>query len=256
MTLKLYDCIFRNLRCILLLCSMFYFVDANAQLVRVIDNKGTIQNINNNSVTTAATAPTSPTPVEGDVWFDISNDLTMIYDGVSWLDIRSTYTKKMVFSAEYENAVLEPDGTNNIGNMTADNAGSTHSWMNHYTWSNSQISGVANDYDIILRFTVPDDFVAWDAANAIVIDYAGHTNASVLVDVYLESNTTALATTGTLTGPGVNTWTTNAITNIGLTTLNEGKTGVLVIKLTAASVAIEGNSQMKIGDITFNYIGK
>jgi hypothetical protein len=37
--------------------------DAQAQLVRVIDNKGTIANVRNNQVTTALTAPTTPLEV-------------------------------------------------------------------------------------------------------------------------------------------------------------------------------------------------
>ncbi|RZN82783.1 MAG: hypothetical protein EVB11_07190 [Winogradskyella sp.] len=44
------------------------FSVANAQEVRVIDNKGTIQQIRNNQVTVSTTAPTNP--LEGDVWYD------------------------------------------------------------------------------------------------------------------------------------------------------------------------------------------
>jgi hypothetical protein len=41
---------------------------AYAQEIRVIDNKGTIKTVQNNQVTTSATAPTES--VIGDVWFD------------------------------------------------------------------------------------------------------------------------------------------------------------------------------------------
>ena len=60
---------------------------ANAQEVRVIDNKGTIKTVKNNKVTTSLTAPT--TPLEGDVWFDTSatSAVSKIYDGATWLII-------------------------------------------------------------------------------------------------------------------------------------------------------------------------
>lgn len=62
-----------------------------AQEIRVIDNKGTLQDVTTNNVTTAATAPTNP--VEGDVWFDTSNNVSKIYDGSSWLEIGSDNQK-------------------------------------------------------------------------------------------------------------------------------------------------------------------
>ena len=60
-------------------------LELNAQELRVIDNKGTLQNINNNKVTTAAAEPSSP--VEGDVWFDTTTNISKIYDGSLWKEI-------------------------------------------------------------------------------------------------------------------------------------------------------------------------
>lgn len=56
--------------------------DAQAQLIRVIDNKGTIANVRNNQVTTALTAPT--TPLEGDIWFDSTTAISKVWDGTTW----------------------------------------------------------------------------------------------------------------------------------------------------------------------------
>lgn len=53
-------------------------LQSHAQVVRVVGNKGTINEVGNNSVTTALTAPT--TPVEGDVWFDTTTNTTKIWD--------------------------------------------------------------------------------------------------------------------------------------------------------------------------------
>ncbi len=60
----------------------------NGQEVRVIDNKGTLETIRNNRVTTSNTAPTGlASPVEGDVWFDTSGttSVTKTYDGTNWI---------------------------------------------------------------------------------------------------------------------------------------------------------------------------
>ena len=71
---------------------------ANAQEVRVIDNKGTIQTVNNNTVTTSATAPTLP--LENDVWFDITNSQIKIYDTVDgWKLITSTLASQNIYTA-------------------------------------------------------------------------------------------------------------------------------------------------------------
>lgn len=56
-----------------------------AQEIRVIDNKGTLQDVTVNKVSTSNTAPSNP--VEGDVWFDTSTNISKIYDGSIWKTI-------------------------------------------------------------------------------------------------------------------------------------------------------------------------
>ncbi len=82
---------YKHSRCILkLFLTTFALVlslKTSAQEVDVVDNKGTIVQVNNNNVTTSATAPTGP--VENDIWFDTSttpNEIK-IYDGITWLDL-------------------------------------------------------------------------------------------------------------------------------------------------------------------------
>ena len=74
----------------LLFILVLFNIQAQAQIVRATDSKGTIINIHNNNVTTAAIAPTSPPPLEGDVWFDTSNKIAKVYDGTSWLEIQAS----------------------------------------------------------------------------------------------------------------------------------------------------------------------
>lgn len=66
----------------------------NAQEIRVIDNKGTVHTVNNNTVTilqNGAALPTNPTPLEGDELFYTDTGLvggvisqSYIYDGTTW----------------------------------------------------------------------------------------------------------------------------------------------------------------------------
>ncbi len=64
----------------------------NAQEINVIDNKGTIRVVHNNTVTTASTAPTSP--VEGDIWYNTNStpNIITIWDGSAWVDLVSSST--------------------------------------------------------------------------------------------------------------------------------------------------------------------
>lgn len=71
----------------------FISLNINAQEVRVIDNKGTIQTVNKNKVYSQDADPTTTaiTPVENDVWYDTDDNLFYIWDATAnWLEITST----------------------------------------------------------------------------------------------------------------------------------------------------------------------
>lgn len=77
---------------------VLFSVSINAQEVRVIDNKGTIQRVNNNNVFTSPTDPNDPTIItlENDVWFDTTNNQIKIYDTTDgWKLITSTTTQNI-----------------------------------------------------------------------------------------------------------------------------------------------------------------
>jgi len=90
-----------------------------AQEVSVINNKGTILNIRNNTVTTSNTSNSNP--VENDIWFDTSSSPTTvkIYNGTSWEKLSPTATEGSVFFASAtgipteDNTQLFWDSTNN-----------------------------------------------------------------------------------------------------------------------------------------------
>lgn len=83
---------------------MLYSIVINAQEVNVIDNKGTIVKVKNNSVTTNTTAPTNPAPVEGDIWFDTTANSIKVYDpdlplGSRWKIITSTLDSNNIYNS-------------------------------------------------------------------------------------------------------------------------------------------------------------
>ena len=103
----MFNYFFKNLNTLFLTCALAFISTANAQEVRVIDNKGTIKKINNNQVTTG-TAPAVPI-LEGDVWFDtnFSPTQTKIYDGGNWVTVGalpSVYTGVFVIERDGINA--------------------------------------------------------------------------------------------------------------------------------------------------------
>jgi hypothetical protein len=86
----MFNYFFKNLNTLFLTCALAFISIANAQEVRVIDNKGTIKTVNNNQVITDTALPTTGyVPFKGDVWFDTSATpaQTKIYDGSSWVFI-------------------------------------------------------------------------------------------------------------------------------------------------------------------------
>ncbi|MGA9637025.1 MAG: hypothetical protein WBQ70_00835, partial [Flavobacterium sp.] len=149
---------------------------------------------------------------------------------------------KVVYSAEYAGGVLMADGSNNTGVMTSDNTGAPD-WMNFYQWSSGQTD--VQDYDVILRFTVPNDFVSWDTI-PIQIFYQADAGTNLSINVY-DSSGGVLQTLGTNTSA---TWANADITAV--TALTAGSTGIIVMKLSSKASGTIGD-KIRIGDIILNY---
>lgn len=71
-----------------LLVTLLFSSMAFAQRVTTIDAKGT-RLTTGNLVNEGTTAPTNPTPIQGDVWFDTTNNLVKTYDGSTWKTVAS-----------------------------------------------------------------------------------------------------------------------------------------------------------------------
>tara|TARA_Y100001001_G_scaffold15873_1_gene13898 strand:- start:7009 stop:10914 length:3906 start_codon:yes stop_codon:yes gene_type:complete len=149
---------------------------------------------------------------------------------------------KEVYSAEYAGATLYADGTDNIGVLTSDNTGASGSWMNYYEWSSSETT--AQDYDVVFRFTLPNDFSNWGTI-PIAIDFQAQGSATFSATMVLEDGTPL----GTIVPTSSANWTT---ATINPTSMGAGQTAVIVLKMTSA--ANDGDQKVRIGDITLNYL--
>ncbi|MCG8795763.1 hypothetical protein [Tenacibaculum finnmarkense] len=65
-------------------------LNTNAQEFKVVDNKGTINTVFKNNVTTTTTSTPPLNPVEGDVWFNDVDSEIKIYDGAIWKKLSDT----------------------------------------------------------------------------------------------------------------------------------------------------------------------
>ena len=109
----MFNYFFKNLNTLFLTCALAFISIANAQEVRVIDNKGTIKMVNNNQVTTDDAQPTDP--LEGDVWVDTSAapNIIKVWDGVSsWISINTQFWaipgNKVTGNGSFEAGDLDP----------------------------------------------------------------------------------------------------------------------------------------------------
>ena len=152
-----------------------------------------------------------------------------------------------VYSAEYAGAVFSADGADNLGTMTAENARTANNYMNYYQWTSTQTS--MQDYDVVLRFTLPDNFKSWQT-NAIQVDYvvSDAADANITAEIYSESGTLL----ATLLSQTATTWTLVNIamdTDLATTLTTPGETAVIILKLAASN-----NATVRIGDVTLNYV--
>jgi hypothetical protein len=160
--------------------------------------------------------------------------------------------RKIVLSAEYPGASLFGDGTSNTGNMTSDYTNSTTGDRHtYYEWDSGEAT--LQDYTIVVRFTLPDNFGVWDATSAIVIDFVTELTTSadnqIDISVFLETGAAADATDLDNVSSVAATWTDTTIDDGVLGECNAaGETCVIEILMQSRT-----NDYARIGDITLNY---
>lgn len=169
--------------------------------------------------------------------------------------------RKVTLSPEFPGAVLTGDGSDNTGTLSSDfceqgahadipdtntsicnTSGDIH---NYYQWGTNQ--GTAQDYDVWVRWRIPENFAAWDT-NPLQV-YGKRTDATNnAVTVFVYDTAGALNNAGGTQIAGT-TWTQ---TNVSLSggTWTPGAYATIRIVLTADT----GGDRVQVGEINVNYL--
>lgn len=202
------------------------------------------------------------TPIAGQIYHNISNNNTYIYNGAIWEDITAnsgtidwnslpTRIKQATLSPNYPNASTEKDGTNNRGKLVLDfedNGGiNKHSY---YEWTTMQ-AGIQN-INIISSFELPLDFDGF-TNTPLSFDYktsdAILTTNKIDIELYDTNGNNVVLIGGSDLANG--SWSTNNITFSGSPVFTAGNKITLKIKLSSTNTGF-----VKASNIIFHYNGK
>ncbi len=146
----------------------------------------------------------------------------------------------------YEGAALQADGSDNVGqlSLTHDNL----SERNFYQWTSTRPT--LQDYDVLVRYTLPDSFVRWD--EAVTLEYRSTSAAAAdnKLDVQIyDTNGVPVTLSGSalnLVGTG---WNAARLEFTGSPTWTPGEEILLRLKLSSRNEA-----QMQLGDLRLHYV--
>jgi hypothetical protein len=157
------------------------------------------------------------------------------------------HAKTLRMLAEYEGAVLDADGTNNTGTMTA--AFDATQRTGYYRWTTGQAT--SQDYDVVVNVPVPEDWAAWNGNPTIQL-YESNASGSFTATI---TRTDGVTDTGwnaiTINPAAAGAWTTYNSTAIQSTGYSAGGVLTVRIKMTAPQ-----NQHVRLGTITFPYLSK
>lgn len=200
--------IYNTIKLLAILLIITFSNTVSSQEIRVIDKKGTIQTVNNNTVTTSTTAPTLP--VENDVWFDTTNNEIKIYDAIDgWKLITSTLASQNIYTADGNlagNRILN----GNANNLTFNNI----NFLQLFSTFGTQISSTGGTMQISSGTSSQisaGTTMELSAPSNIILQSPTEFN-STLLDVNNSSGTSGqiLSSTGTgidwIDSPSLNSW--------------------------------------------------
>ena len=207
------------------------------------------------------TSPSNPTSGEGFIGWDETANAIKIYNGTSWASVGGG-TTQIVLSPEYPGAIISADGTTNVGTLTSDReatgSGNLYS-LNYYEFSSGQTT--LQDYDVYVRWEVPDNWTAWTTSNALTIDYATEDTSSAnnKIDIQVTKDSDADTVTSTANvSPTAGKWQSSILSSspISFTAaqLNTGITwaagDVMIVRLRLYS---KDNYFARVGAIKFDW---
>lgn len=203
-----------------------------------------------------------------DGWFEFSDDVniqgnlttTGTVNGVNLNNIPftnlATRTKTARLKPHFPGAVAEAlGGGSHRGKIQShfvdDDGGGGPNNYSYYQWTTKQ--GSSNNYDIVLRWRLPDDFVSWQAT-PIVFRYKTQTAnlADNDIDVTID-DTTGTNIAGLTGGSNLvsSSWTTTNIGFGGGGTFTAGSEITIYIKMNATNAG-----GVFVSDFAFNYNGR
>lgn len=162
-------------------------------------------------------------------------------------------TRRISLNAEYPGAVLDADGANNNGTMTAGYDSSQR--MNYYNWTTSQ--STSQDYDIVLQVQIPSDFSAWASSNPLNYSVYGSTTTACSISALITdtsgTNQGTTSTCGTnytdITPSSTSTWQTKQPTTLSSGTYAAGSTMIIRLHLSSPN-----GGTIRVGRIYLDYL--
>jgi hypothetical protein len=196
------------------------------------------------------------------VWTDGTNSFEFDADSGPVYSGNARPTRQVTLSPEFDGGSLSGDGGDNSGTMTSDfceqgahadipdtnicvcnTSGDIH---NYYSWTTGEAS--AQDYDIWIRYRVPDNFAAW-ASNPIDV-YGKRTDVTNnAVTVYVFDTTGAVENSGGTQVAGT-TWTQTTVEASFAGTYTAGQYMTIQIHV----VADTGGDSVQVGEINLDYL--
>ena len=203
--------------------------------------------IKNVAIDNQAAAP--PTPVTGQIYHNITDNNTYIWNGTSWDIVAGTRVKEIVFNAEYEDAVFVGDGTNNRGTLVSQSIDTGPAQFNYAEWKTARPA--MQDVNVVLSIKLPDDFVSFTTTPLKIIYQTSDANiANNKIDVSLFDTLDAIVPLTGSVNLANGSWSTANITFGGAPTFTAGQNITLVIKLSATNVGTA-----RIADVVLEYNG-
>jgi hypothetical protein len=205
---------------------------------------------------------------EGRVYYKGTTGTKRLYlcDGTAWVPIAAgtllggpSYN---TVSPEFPGGVISADGTSNVGTFTSDReatgSGSLYSF-NYYEFSTGQTS--LQDYDIYVRWEVPENFSSWATSNAVTIDYATEDTSSAnnKIDIQItKENDADTVTSSSNVSPTAGKWQSSILSSSPISFTAANMTSA--ITWSAGDIAIirirlfsKDNYFARIGAIKFDW---
>lgn len=173
--------------------------------------------------------------------------VTQVDDGRVVLSDDREHAIETNMHAEFPNSSYQADATENTGQLSVSLDNITQ--RNFYLWTSTRAT--LQDYDVVVRVSLPADFVRWDAS-PLSVSYrttsADAANSKVDVSVF-DTNGTPVTLGGSATGLASTSWGTSALTFGGAPTWTAGQEFLVKFKLHA-----KDNFQSHVGSMKLKYV--